>query len=393
MDNLKLTFPSPHPGTHLLVETRVDEFSLWLEELPSGNMPRYVVEVADAISHINRTELPINHRISLIQLVDKAYEKIHNFYRPLMKAGPYKGKHASREELMEVYRLTREMSFAYKIAVYAYFDKTVIFGKNKNLANAINMALHYLGLVLLEHYELYSPIPMYIWLEIHQLYFCAEQKDLSEFENPTNALNNCFNVAETTYVRICLMALSNPYHLKSGDHWEVFTYLSHWTELAIISDDPDDFSRKNCFIIDLDDDDKPKYHKQLSDNNNPNLRFLLTKSLTNKLNHTIDEIQVSNKSPRKCFSRNVVARKANQLLEEMLASWESKQERQAPRYLKVNKLEVIWGLPDIHRVLTASDPLQVSMEQEELQQAGQLIEQHWTTVNSSEGGTCIYQPK
>jgi len=37
--------------------------------------------------------------------------------------------------------------------------------------------------------------------------------------------------------------------------------------------------------------------------------------------------------------------------------------------------------------------LQVSMEQEELQQAGQLIEQHWTTVNSSEGGTCIYQPK
>jgi len=392
MDKLKLTFPSPHPGTHLLVETRIDEFSLWLEELPSGNMPRYVVEVADAISHINRTELSIAHRMSLIQLVDVAYEKIHDFYRPLMKTGPHKGKHAPQKELKQVYRLTREMSFAYKIAVYAYFDKKTFFGKNKNLANVINMALHYLGLVLLEHYELYSPIPMHIWLEIHQLYFYAEQRDLSELENSSIGLKNCFNVAETTYIRVCLIALSNPYHLKRGDHWEIFTYLSHWTEQVIISEDPDDFSRRNCFVIDLDDDDKPQSMKQLTDNTNPHFRFLLTKQLSIKLCHTIDEIQASNKSPKKCFSRNVVARKANQLLEEMLNSWETKQERQSARYPKVNKMEVIWGLTNIHLVVSASDPLQANKSESELEEIAQLVELHWTAVNSSDGGICIFQP-
>jgi len=116
MDNLELTFPSPHPGTHLLVETRGEAFSVWLEGLPSGNMPRYVIEVADAITNINRTEIPVTNRLELLKLMDIAYEKIHNFYRPLMKSGPHKGKHAPSVELKELYRLTREMSFGYKIA-------------------------------------------------------------------------------------------------------------------------------------------------------------------------------------------------------------------------------------------------------------------------------------
>ena len=397
MDNLKLTFPSPHPGTHLLVETRPEEFSYWLDELPSGNMARYVTEVANAIMNINRTELPIAQRMSLIQLVDVAYEQVHDYYRPLMKSGPHKGKHAPYEELSEVYRLTQEMAFAYKITVYENIGKRKLFGKNKSLANAINMALHYLGLVLLEHYELYAPIPMHTWREIHQLYFCAEQRNLSEISVPQPSLKNCFDIVETNYLRICLISLSNPYHLKRGDHWEVFTYLSYWTTQAIISEDPDDFSDKNCFVIDLDGDDKPVCMKGLEDNHNSKLRFLLTEQLTIKLCHHIDDTQAFNKSPDKCFSDNVIARKAIELLDDLLASWEMKQERKAPRYPKINKMEVIWGLTNIHKILTSTDPLQAkdseSFSKENLSEHNRLIEQHWNTVNSSEGGICISQSK
>jgi hypothetical protein len=392
MDNLKLTFPAPHPGTHLLVETEGEAFSHWLEGLPSGNMPRYVTEVADAITNINRTEMPILQRIELIKLVDIAYEKIHNFYRPLMKSGPYKGKHAPFEELNEINRLTREMSFAYKIAVYAYLDKKPLFGKNKKLANAINMALHYLGLILLEHYELYAPIPMHIWREIHQLYHCAEAQNLSELENPSNNLNNCFLIIEITYLRISLISLSNPYHLKRGDHWEVFIYLSYWTIHSVISDDIDDFSSKNCFVIDLSGDDKPQSIKELANANNPNYRFLLTEKLHDKLIHNIEEIQGSNKTLDNCFSKNVISKKALELLDDMLSSWECKQVRQAPRYPKISKMEVIWGLEDIHKVISASDPLQVSKSIAECEKIAELIEHQWTTLNSSDGGTCIAHP-
>ncbi|MFT5451673.1 MAG: hypothetical protein ACI9N9_001159 [Enterobacterales bacterium] len=392
MDNLKLTFPSPHPGTHLLVETQGGAFSHWLEELPSGNMPRYTKEVADAITNINRTEMPITQRIELVKLVDIAYENIHDFYRPLMNTGPYKGKHAPFEELNEVNRLTREMSFAYKICVYAYLDKKPLFGKNKNLANAINMALHYLGLVLLEHYELYAPIPTHIWREVHQLYYYAESKNLSELENPANPLKNCFLAVETTYIRICLISLSNPYHLKRGDHWEVFIYLYYWTIHSIISEDHDDFSSKNCFVIDLVGDDKPQSVKELAHKNNPNYRYLLTQQLNIKLIHNIEAIQISDKTIKNCFSSNIDLKKAIQLLDDMLSSWECKQERQAPRYPKVSKMEVIWRLADIHKVISASDPLQVPKPKEELEKIVELVEHQWTTLNNSDGGTCIAHP-
>jgi len=393
MDTLKLTLPAPNPGTHLLVETRPDKFNKWLEELPSGNMARFTKEVADAISYINRTDIPIAQRVSLTQFVDTAYGKIHNFYRPLMKSGPHKGKHAPLSELSEVYRLTKEMSFAYKTAVYGYMGKNSFFGKNKNLANAINMSLHYLGLMLLEHYELYSPIPMHVWSEVHKLYYYAEQRDLSELSMPHNNLHSCFDNTEMTYIRICLISLSNPYHFKRGDHWEINLYLTQWASESIISEDPDDFSKKRCFVIDLESDDKPSMMTTLKDRDNPMLRFILTPRLITKLNQHINSIQHTRKSPEDCFSKNVIARKATELMEDMLSSWEMKQERKAPRYPKISKMEVIWGMGNIYKVLSYEDPLIPDDPTTSKEDSVNLIELHWNTVNSSMGGICISQLK
>ncbi len=393
MDTLKLTLPAPNPGTHLLVETRPYKFSKWLEELPSGNMAKFTSEIADAISYINRTDLPIANRISLMQSVDLAYEKIHNFYRPLMKSGPHKGKHAPLSELTEVHRLTKELSFAYKTAVYAYLGKTSFFGKNKNLANAINMSLHYLGLMLLEHYELYSPIPMHIWSEVHKLYYYAEQRDLSELTIPNENLRTCFDNTEKTYIRICLISLSNPYHFKRGDHWEINFYLTHWSTESILSEDANDFSKKCCFVIDLESDDKPIAMTKLKDRNNPMLRFILTHRLIIKLNHQIEIIDHTRKSPGDCFSTNVIARKATELIEDMLGSWKMKSERTAPRYPKISKMEVIWGIGNIYKVLSHEDPLIEDDSSTNKEDVIKLIELHWNTIDTSTGGICISQLK
>ncbi len=393
MDTLKLTLPLLNPSNHLLVETRPDKFADWLEELPSGNMKRYVTEVADAISYINRSEMPISQRIRLVQSVDLAYDKIHVFYRPMMILGPYKGKFPPKEEITEVNRLTKEMSFAYKTAVYGYIGKKKLFGKNKDLSNAINMALHYLGLILLEHYELYSPIPMHVWSEVHKLYNFAEQSELSELQVPQKVLKTCFDYVELTYIRICLISLSSPYHLKRGDHWEINNYLSYWTSQSLISEDSDDFSKKYCFIIDLESDDKPISTSKLEDSQNPNLRFILTKNLIKKMNQHIEKIKYTNRNPADCFSKNIVVRKAIQLLENMIANWEMRRERLDSRYPKFSKMEVIWGLNNIHKVLSSYDPLIPETPSNKELEVSSLIEVDWNTINISKGGICISQLK
>jgi len=394
MQALKLTFPSQNPGTFLLVKTDFEQLSYWLEGLPSGNMTKFVPMVRDAAMNLNRTELPIAQRVKLMKLLDKAYEKIHHFYRPLMHSGPFKGKHPPPNELAELNQLTTEMSFGYKISVTEFASKKKLFGKNKDLANAINMALHYLGLMLLESYEMYSPIPMHVWSEIYQIYHYAEAKDISELKNDVSHTHNCFAIIEETFLRNCLIALSNPYHLKRGDHWEVFAYLGHWIGKAVLSEDPEDFSEKNCFVIDLTHDDKPLAMKELPESvQHTKQRFILTNQVNLYIRHQIEEVQSTGKSPDRCFSKNVVAKKATYLLEDLLASWEMKQIRQSSRYPIISRMEVIWGLVNIHTVLSLLDPLQpgsIEQRQNEIDEAKRtIIESDWNTVNNSNGGICI----
>ena len=398
MPRLKLTYPSQNPGTHLLAKTDYDVLEHWLEELPSGNMAKYVLEVKDGAANLNRTEIPIAQRVKLLELLDQAYEKIHNYYRPLMKSGPFKGKHPPDDELVELNQLTVEMSFAYKICVDQFAAKKSFFRKNKELSHSINLALHYLGLTLLESYELYSPIPMHVWSEIYQLYLLAEKKDFSEDVQDVSHVYNVLETTELTFLRNCMIAVSNPYHLKRGDHWEVFQYLQYWVNKAILSEDPDDFSDKNCFVVDLNNDDKPTSKRTLkSENIHENLRFILTDTINMNIIHQIDEIASTGRSPTKAFSENIVGKTATHLLKDLLASWEMKQERQGTRYPIISKMEVIWGLNSIHHVLSLMDPLQpgeLEQRERQLDEAREnVIESDWSTLNNSKGGICINQPK
>ena len=398
MARLKLTYPSQNPGTHLLAKTDYGVLAGWLDELPSGNMAKYVSEVKDAAANLNRTELPIAQRVKLLELLDQAYEKIHNFYRPLMKLGPFKGKHPPSEELAELNNLTVEMSFGYKICVDQFAAKRTFFRKNKELSHSINLALHYLGLTLLESYELYSPIPMHVWTEIYQLYLLAEQKGYSEDTQLVGHVVNVLDTSELTFLRNCMIALSNPYHLKRGDHWEVFQYLHHWVKKVVLSEDPEDFSEKNCFVVDLTNDDKPSSMLALkSHNKHDSLRFILTDNINLNIIHQVDEIASTGRSPSKAFSDNIIAKTATHLLRDLLASWEMKQQRKGTRYPIISKMEVIWGLNSIHHVLSLLDPLQpgeLEQRENDLNDARvNIIESGWSTLNNSKGGICINQPK
>lgn len=398
MARLKLTYPSQNPGTHLIAKTDYKVLQQWLEELPAGNMAKYVVQLSEAITNINRTELPTAQRMKLLELFDTAYEKTHNYYRPLMKSGPFKGKHPPGDELSELHQLTVEISFGYKMCVEQLAGKKTFFRKNKELSYAINLALHYLGLMLLESYEVYSPIPMHTWSEIYQLYLLAEKKDLSEDEHEIDHVRKILNTTEATFLRNCMIAVSNPYHLKRGDHWEVFRYLKHWGPKVVLSEDPEDFRDKNCFVIDLNNDDKPESRRNLkSEDKHDNLRFILTDTVNMNIIHQIDEIVSSGQPPKSAFSKNIDAKTAIHLLKDLLASWEMKQHRQGARYPIISKMEVIWGLKHIHHVLSLMDPLQpgkLQQREADLETAHKsIIESDWSTLNNSKGGICINQPK
>jgi len=114
-------------------------------------------------------------------------------------------------------------------------------------------------MMLIEQYESYTPIPIYLWREINALFATAGKDELQNEKIITSAKCNCLETIEQNYIRNCLIALSDPYHLDKGEHWQVFYYLQNWIHLARISEDPDDFRNDECFIIDVTSENKPNF--------------------------------------------------------------------------------------------------------------------------------------
>lgn len=403
MEAMRLTYPAQQQGQHLMVETRPDALKRWLEGLPYGDMKRTVPQVAQAIASLNRTEVSVSQRAELVALFDHTYELISDYYRPKIVLRPRGQQFAGRAETDELCNLTREMSFAHKMIVINTIEKRSFWSKDKPLTRALNLAIHYLSLILLEHYESYSPIPIYIWRELNTLFAYASEHKLEQVEALPDHYKHCLATIQDNYVRACLISLANPYQMDRGEHWEMNKYLSHWTPLAHISADPDDFTKRNCFVVDLAGENKPRYGvNALEDPEDPRLRLLITHELTLKISQQIDELEREKQPPQPGFYPGLNAQETLSLLQRMSSHWDFRVERHSPRYPIINQLDVIWGLAQIHRVLTWQDPLS-PMANPEARNADRAALQklliteegsqdlRWDAVNASDGGICISQ--
>ncbi len=398
MDALRLTYPAQQQGQHLLVETKPDALRRWLEALPYGDMKRTVPQVSQALASLNRTPLPASQRADLAAIFDHTYELISDYYRPRIVLRPRGQQFADRAEAEELELLTREMSFCYKLLINDTLAKRSFWSKDKPLARALNLAVHYLGLILLEHYESYSPVPVYIWRELNALFAYAEANKLHQVEAIPDHYKHCLATVEDSYVRTCLIALANPYQMDRGEHWEMQKFLAYWGGLARISDDTDEFARRNCFVLDLAGEGKPRYGiTALEDPQDPKVRLLVTEELTKRIGQMLATLEEERKLPEPGFHRSFGVNEAAALLRRMQSHWDFRVERQAPRYPTISHLDVVFGLQTIHQVLYWQDPLSAGQPQNEREQAAALLAQgnsdkmRWSAVNASDGGICITQ--
>lgn len=389
MESLKLTIPSQQEGQHILVETDLGKLSDWLRSLPLADMSKTLPEITRAISSLNRTEIGYKHRAELVQLFDSTYRKIHDYYRP-NAAFSLKTNEEDKANQQKLHHLTREMAFAHKIIIHDSKDKRILWGKNKIKAKAMALAVFYLGIMLIEQYEEYTPIPIYLWREINAIFAHAGKDNLEHIEIiEGDAI--CLPTIEQNYVRNCLIALSDPYHLDQGEHWQVFHYLQNIGYLARISEDPDDFAKQACFIIDVSSENKPNFvTSELDDPEDPKIRLLLTADLLKRIQFDSDSFSEKNELPENSFHHSLNLSSAKYLWEHLQAHWLQRVERNARRYPIVTKVDVVWGIKDISRVLgRAKQNFKKIISFDEIKMLTQIQQpEHlvWDAINVSSGG-------
>jgi len=389
MENIKLTIPSQQEGQHILVETDPTKLLEWLRALPLADMSKTLPEVTRAISSLNRTDISYKLRSELVTLFDEAYTLIHDYFRPhTNKLAKKRQDHAQNLEKLQ--HLTREMAFAHKIIVNDSQNKRQLWGKNKHKARASNFAIYYLGIMLIEQYEIYAPIPIYIWREINSIYAHAGKSELNHFKIDTSK-SYCLPTVEQNYIRNCLLALADPYHLGQGEHWYLFHYLHHWVHLSRISENPDDFRTEECFIIDITSENKPNFvTSELDDPEDPKIRLLLTFDLLRQVRFDIETLEEKNTISKTSFHPSIKRATANHLWKHACKHWKERIERNSKRYPIVSKVDIVWGIEDISRILgqVSQNSKKVLSNDEiiSLTQIKSTSQLNWDATNVSSGG-------
>jgi hypothetical protein len=313
-------------------------------------MSKAIPEIIRAISSLNRTDLNYKRRAALVELFDSTYKVVHDFYRPKIKNSS-KGSFKNEDCLERFRQLTREMSFAHKIIVNDCQNKSQLWGKNKIKIRSIAFSIFYLGIMLMEQYEKYSPIPIYLWREINSLFAYAGKDEIEDIEVPVKN-TYCLSSIEQNYIRNCLIALSDPYRLDSSHHWHVFHYLHNCCKLAKISEDPDDFEQEACFIIDVTSENKPSFVTQeLDDPEDPKIRLLLTKKLLKRIAYDEEDYRETKQLPSDGFHPSITLETAKILWKHLAKQWKSRIERSARRYPVVTKVDVVWGIENVNTIL------------------------------------------
>ncbi len=392
MESPRLTYPTQQQGQHLLVETETAELKNWLKSLPYGDMGRAVPEVCRAIASLNRTQISQGQRKELVALFDKTYSQIFEAYRP--NAPHIVSAEIRRKEHNQLHQLTREMAFAHKIVTDGEVKKRKLFGKNKDLIRSINLSLHYLGILLMEHYESYSPIPVYLWRECNGLYAYAQKKQIEDVKVFEDGYFQCLPTIEQTFARTCLMSLSDPYHLSQGEHWQLYKYLERWSYLCEFSEDQDDFSESQCFVVLQNSQLKPEYSAQYDgDPMDDDACFMLTVEVIRQLRYHLDELSQSDDIPEG-FYKSIRPASARSLLEHMAAHWNAKVERKGRRYPVITRLDIIWGVHPIHTLLQKHRVSPDSTHWDASTISSFLEQEHsvplkWDASNVSDGGIGI----
>lgn len=393
MESLKLTFPSLQSGQEFIIESHPAAIESWLRELAYVETDHTLNELTRVARILNRCSQKTTHREQNLYLLSKGYLTLsrhlreqHDRHKTLVQKNQYKALH----------QLSTEMAFGFKHLISELSEQSLLLKKGR-LCNAINHALHYLGIMLIEQYQLYSPIPAYIWREMNLLYEYSEsnklhQKKLSK--NTPDPLEPAVSI-EQTYIRNCLMSVLDPYHIEDNQHWHLFKYISHWTHSCEVSSDLSRYSKQCCFVIDLSESGSP--HIATEDKvyeSESSIRLLLTDGLIKQVKSQIEIVKNTGELPSKQgFYEGLEFSSGEKLLSRVYDFCKEYLTRQSKRYPVLTETDTVWGLSAIKKVCVREKSLNKTLYKghglSEVLTESYKTEIQWHAVNHSENGICL----
>lgn len=357
LNPLRLSLPTHEDLPTTRKAPSPEDIETWLDGHSPESIRNLGPELQGLLRGINLHHVMAKRHLNLLILlqphVNSAIAHLRGKYRtyPL----PLEKKQAANATLTQL--LLKEMAVGYKLVVNDVMCDLAEKSLDRNLfLFALQQAIVYLGQQVLEAYIQYQPDPEGVWGELHRLYQFAERNDFT-----TTAINSQLADAapsggtlQQAYMRVVLLALTQPNHLLSGQAEMIYHHLEQWTEAVQISDRLGHQMRPGDTLVDLASELPPRIVSAYTRSHPLEGRYLDIgglKTQVEALRNNIDQITAQSDA------LPLIERIQRDTLNRLCDAWDGRGERRSER-IPDGKTPVLTGigLEAAHHFISGEKP-------------------------------------
>ncbi|TBU87277.1 molecular chaperone [Phytopseudomonas dryadis] len=177
--HLLLRVPTPTKQGLSFCDTTPRDLKRWIAGLPKANIGETARQLYQALIELNQLRTPSENRLQLLEMLrPEVYFVCQHLERHFLNQAIVLDERP-RKVANLCQALQNHLAVGYKLIISRLASKT---GRERNqlLSVALQRAIHGLNGPLIRTSQLYCPVPEGLWLELHQLYQIARQKDLQK---------------------------------------------------------------------------------------------------------------------------------------------------------------------------------------------------------------------
>ncbi len=351
MNPLNLRMPKQGQAHLDAQQPRPSELSDWLKAQPATNLQSTAPLLLNLLQKYNRRLMPPEARLKALTLLKPAIDMVLKLLREKYqdKSLPLTEKARGHSDMC--LQFLDELSCGYKIIVTETITEKTDDDKGINVFTiTLHSAIENLGQLLLENYSQYRPLPKGLWGELHRLYLLAEQNNLHNQVLPSDENEpNPLATIQHAYLRLSLLALTQPNHLMPGQTTTIYEYLGKWTAGCRLIKKADTAAKAGDIVIDLADERPPAIATGHARFRPVNGRFLDIIKLRAKLEEISNSIEKKQNARIHDVTLNIAERLQRDLLARLNDTWRGRAERESERKDDgVSQISMCVGLDAAH---------------------------------------------
>lgn len=254
-----LVIPEQKNDPQLLATFSDAAMAQWISELPSANPGLATRLFQEMLNEIISVGMPPAKRLSLLELLRPNFLAIEDFLRSrLIKSGFPKGE-AEGKIFTLLVAMERSFTIGYWSVTRELTRREVGWLQGKSTALVLLRTIEGLSSIIISHYMMSTPIPDWIWIDLHSLYKLSVKlgKDAAKIAEQGGLFGKGRTV-EGCYKQILLLSLAYPSGLMQKEFLQVYQFAEKVSDLVDIEHKPIADQDVQCSIF-TDEDLAPSF--------------------------------------------------------------------------------------------------------------------------------------